>query len=325
MTGLESALITIIAASTPILLAASGELVVERSGVLNLGLEGMMLMGAVIGFIFALNPALGHLGGFIAAAGAGAATAALFAVLVLHFRTNQVATGLALTILGTGLSKVIGEDYTGQPIARLQPVDIPVLSDLPLIGPVIFGHDLMVYFTLAMVAAIWWFLYRSRQGLVLRAIGESHDAAHALGHQVLRVRFAAILFGGAMAGLGGAYLSLARTPHWAEGMTAGRGWIALALIVFATWRPSRVLLGAYLFGTMAYLELAIQINDGIMPQPLIALWPALAALNVQVPASFLAMLPYVVTIAVLVWMSRDRTALRKNAPGSLGKPFAPAA
>ena len=323
MSGLEAALITIITAATPILLAASGELVVERSGVLNLGLEGMMLMGAVVGFMVAVDPAFGHLAGILAAAGAGALTAAIFALWALYLGTNQVATGLALTILGTGLSKVFGQDYTGQPVERLPRLDIPGLTDLPLIGPVVFGQDILVYGSLLTVALIAVFLNRTRAGLVLRAVGENHSAAHALGYPVLLVRLGAVLFGGAMAGLGGAYLSLAKTPHWAEEMTAGRGWIALALIVFATWRPNRVLMGAYLFGTMAYLELAIQINNGIVPQALIGWWAGFEAVNLQVPSAFLAMLPYAVTVLVLVLMSRDLNVLRRNAPASLGKPFTP--
>lgn len=301
---LEAALLTIIGAATPILLAATGELIVEKSGVLNLGVEGMMLMGAITGFAVGVSGA-GHFVALTAAAAAGAGMGGLFAFLVLILRTNQVATGLALTIFGIGLSTLVGAGYTGIPAERLQAIHIPLLTDLPLIGSVVFGQNPLVYFSLAMIGAVTFFLYRTRAGLILRAVGENHDSAHAIGYPVRFVRLLAVLFGGAMAGLGGAYFSLVKTPHWAENMTAGMGWIALALIVFATWRPGRVLMGAYLFGAIAILELYAQ------------------AASVPVPSNFLTMLPYLVTIIILVVMSRDPAIMRRHSPGSIGKDFAP--
>ena len=231
-----SILVSVIAASTPLLLAATGELVTERSGVLNLGVEGMMLMGAVIGVAATLTTG-SWFAGVVAAAAAGAAFSLIFAFLALTLRANQVASGLALTIFGTGLSAVVGTPFVGRPLARLPVLDLPVLSDLPIIGPLLFGHDVLVYGSIALLLGVGWFLNRSRPGLILRAVGESHDSAHAIGYRVVAIRYAAIAFGGMMAGLAGAHISLALTPFWAEDMTAGRGWIALALIVFASWRP----------------------------------------------------------------------------------------
>ena len=234
--------VSIIAAATPLLFAALGELVTEKSGVLNLGVEGMMLLGAVASFVTAIAT-----GSFVLAiivgALAGALMSLVFAVLTLSLLANQVATGLALTIFGVGLSALLGQSYVGTPLEALPKLAIPGLSEMPLVGPIVFGHDFLVYLSIAMVFAVSWFLYRTRWGLVVRAVGESHDAAHAIGYQVIAIRYAAVMFGGAMAGLGGAYLSLAYTPMWIENMAAGRGWIALALVVFATWRPGRVLLG----------------------------------------------------------------------------------
>ena len=284
---------------------ALGELVTERSGVLNLGVEGMMLAGAITGFAIAFLTGSGTLG-VLAAAGAGALLAAIFAVLALYLLANQVATGLALTIFGIGLSALMGESFVGTPAARLPRLDVPGLSDLPLVGPLVFGHDALVYLSLALTAAVGWFLARSRAGLVLRACGESPDAAHALGHPVRRVRFLAVLFGGAMSGIGGAFLSLVYTPMWIEAMTAGRGWIALALVVFSAWRPWRALLGAYLFGGVTIFQLYAQ-GAGL----------------VTVPSQFLAMLPYLATILVLVLIHTGRWRRTLQAPAALGQPFRP--
>jgi simple sugar transport system permease protein len=306
MTGdlapLVAAVLTIVSASTPLLLAATGELVTERAGVLNLGLEGMMLVGAIAGFAATVGTGSATLG-ILAAILASSAVSLIFAVLVLQFLANQVATGLALTIFGTGLSALIGVRYVGTAVPPLPRLDLPVLTDLPVLGPILFGEDALIYASFAILAAVGLFLYRSHAGLVLRSIGESHDAAHAIGYHVIRARYLAILFGGAMSGLGGAYMSLAYSPSWSEGMTAGRGWIALALVVFATWRPARLLLGAYVFGTIAILQLYIQAWG----------WP--------IPSQFLTMLPYLATITVLVLISSDRAKLRLTAPACLGKPF----
>lgn len=291
-------LASLMVASTPILLAALGELVVERAGVLNLGVEGMMITGAICGFAVAVtsgSPALG----FVGAAAGGAALALLFAGLTQVALANQVASGLALTLFGLGLSALLGQGYVGlkpPPTARL---DIPLLSDLPFFGRVLFSHDLVVYLGLALVAAVWGLLNHTRAGLVLRAVGENHEAAHALGYKVVRIRVLAILFGGACAGLGGAYISLIRVPQWTEGMTAGAGWIALALVVFASWKAGRVLLGAWLFGGVTVLQLNLQ------------------AAGLAVPVEYLSMSPYLITILVLVIMARDKS----RAPGSLGRVF----
>ncbi|MCW2246784.1 simple sugar transport system permease protein [Azospirillum fermentarium] len=291
-------------AATPLLFAALGELVVEKSGVLNLGVEGMMLGGAVVGFAAAVLTGSSAVG-FVAGALAGLLLAALFGVLTLGLFTNQVATGLALTLFGVGLSSLVGQGYVGHPIADVPELHIPVLTDLPIIGQPLFGQSLPVYLALAAVPAVHWFLFRTRAGLVLRAVGENHTAAHALGYKVIRIRFLAVLFGGAMSGLGGAYLSLDYTPMWAEGMTAGRGWIALALVVFATWKPGRVLAGAWLFGGVTILQLHAQ------------------GVGFAVPSQLLSMLPYLATVLVLVLISRDVTRIRLNAPASLGKIFYP--
>ncbi|WP_108258070.1 ABC transporter permease [Mangrovicoccus ximenensis] len=290
----------LMAASTPILLAGLGELVVEKSGVLNLGVEGMMITGAITGFMAAVatgSPTLGFLGG----AAGGAALALVFGALTQGLMSNQVATGLALTLFGLGLSALLGQAFVGLKPPVTPDLPIPGLSQLPVIGPMFFDHDLMVYFSLFAVAAVWAFLRYSRPGLILRAVGENHAAAHALGYKVTRIRLMAILFGGAMAGLGGAYLSLVRVPQWTEGMTAGAGWIALALVVFAAWRPFPLLIGAYLFGGITVLQLNMQ------------------AAGVNVPVELLSMSPYLVTILVLVVMSAAGAAA--GAPGSLGRPF----
>ncbi len=297
-------LISMIGASTPLLLAALGELVTEKSGVLNLGVEGMMLMGAVCAFVAMVatgNPAIAILAAIVA----GAAMGLLFGFLTLSLLANQVATGLALTLFGVGLSALVGQDYVGTPMSGLTRLSVPGLSDLPVLGPLLFGHDVLVYGSFAMVATVSWFLYRTRAGLVLRAVGESHDAAHAIGYSVIRIRYLAVMFGGAMSGVAGAYLSLAYTPMWIENMIAGRGWIAIALVVFATWKPGRVLLGAYLFGGVTILQLHVQ------------------GAGFDVPSQFLSMLPYLATVVVLVLISSDRIRIRLNAPASIGKIFHP--
>lgn len=290
-------LASVVTAATPLLLAALGELVVERAGVLNLGVEGMMLVGAVAAFAATSltgSPALG----ILAAAAAGAAMAGLFAGLTLGLATNQVATGLALTIFGVGLSALLGAGFVGHPLPPLPKLDLPFLDRAPLLR-----QDALVYLSLAATAAVAWFLRRTRAGLILRAVGEADGSAHALGHKVLRIRATAVLFGGVMAGLAGADLSLAYTPMWVEDMTAGRGWIALALVVFSAWQPWRLLLGAYLFGGIAILQLYAQ-GSGFSP----------------VPTQFLAMLPYLATILVLTVISSGK-ARRFGAPACLGKPF----
>ena len=297
---------SLMVASTPILLAALGELVVEKSGVLNLGVEGMMIVGAICGFAMAVETGSPVLG-FIGAAVGGALLSLIFALLTQILLANQVATGLALTLFGLGLSALIGQSYSGQRPPPTAKLDLPVLSDIPFIGPVLFGHDWVVYFSLILVALVWWAINRTRAGLILRAVGENHDAAHALGYKVVGVRIAAIAFGGACAGLGGAYISLVRVPQWTEGMTAGAGWIALAIVVFAAWRAGRVLLGAYLFGGITVLQLNLQ------------------AAGVKIPVEYLSMSPYLITILVLVIMSSDRTRAKVNAPASLGRPFHAAA
>ena len=298
-------LVSMMAAATPLLYAALGELVTEKSGVLNLGVEGMMITGAVTAFAAATITGSSALG-IVAGAGAATALSLVFALLTLSLVANQVATGLALTIFGIGLSALIGQGYVGTPLDALPKLDIPGVSDIAFIGPVVFGHDFLVYFSFVMVGVVAWFLYRTRAGLVLRAVGESHDAAHAIGYPVIGIRYLAVAFGGAMAGLGGAYLSLAYTPMWIENMTAGRGWIALALVVFATWRPGRVLLGAYLFGGVTILQLHGQ------------------GFGLGIASQILSMLPYLATILVLVLISSDRALIRLNAPADIGRIFRPA-
>ncbi|BCP53559.1 ABC transporter permease [Kaistia sp. 32K] len=300
---LEGILLTIITAATPLLFAAIGELVTERSGVLNLGVEGMMAMGAVVGF--AVAHTTGSFGlGILGAIFAGMAMAALFGVVTLIFVANQVASGLALTLFGLGLSGLIGDAFVGVPGAGLARVSIPVLSDLPVVG-LLFRLDPLTYLAIAITIGVSWFLFRMRGGLILRAVGDSHASAHALGYSVIRVRFMAVLFGGACSGLAGAYLSLVYTPQWTQAMTAGRGWIALALVVFATWLPRRVLIGALLFGGVSILQLHAQ------------------ALGVGVPSQFLSALPYLTTIVVLVIISRNRALVRANTPAALGQSFVP--
>lgn len=289
-------------AATPILLAALGEMVVEKSGVLNLGVEGMMITGAVAGFIVGVESGSPLLG-FISAAIAGAALSLLFGFLTQVLLSNQVATGLGLTMVGLGISSLLGQGYVGMKAPQVYRLDVPVLSDLPFIGTVLFSHDLMVYFSLALVVATWAFLKFSRAGLILRAVGESHEAAHALGYKVVRIRMMAITFGGACAGLGGAYLSLLRVPTWVEGITAGSGWIALAIVVFASWKAGRVLIGAYLFGGVTVLQLNLQ------------------AAGMDVNVALLSSSPYLITILVLVLISSGRTKSALNAPADLGRSF----
>ncbi len=304
MEGLEGPLLTIITASTPLLLAALGELVTERSGVLNLGIEGMMAVGAVCGF--AAGYVTGEpIVGMLAAILAGMAMAALFAVVTLIFVANQVASGLALTLFGLGLSALIGNAFVGIPGLGVPHIHIPVLSDIPLIGPLVFGLDPVTYVAILIAIGVSWFLFRTRAGLTLRAVGDNHVSAHALGYGVVRIRFMAVLFGGACSGLAGGYLSLVYTPQWTANMTNGRGWIALALVVFAAWLPARLVLGALLFGAISYLALYLQ------------------AKNVAVPSQFLTMLPYLTTVVVLVLISRNQTLLRVNTPACLGQPFVP--
>ncbi|MBD0416420.1 ABC transporter permease [Tianweitania sp. Rool2] len=300
----ESILLTIATAATPLLIAAIGELVVERSGVLNLGVEGMMVMGAVCGFVAAAltgSPWLGVLCGILA----GALFSLPFAFLTLNIATNQVATGLSLTLLGLGLSSMIGESFVGSPGVRLPNLFIPGLTELPLVGRLLFGQDPIFYLSILLVFAVTWFLFKTRTGLTLRSVGDNHASAHALGIPVIGYRYGAVLFGGACAGLAGAQLSLVYTPQWVENMTAGRGWIALALVVFASWRPLRVLAGAYLFGAVTIGQLHAQ------------------ALGLGIPSQLLSSLPYLATIVVLVLISRNRRLTMINTPASLGRAFVP--
>ena len=297
-------LITVINAATPLLLAALGELVVEKSGVLNLGVEGMILMGAVSGFAVTVISGNALLG-ITAAVIAGGFMALVFGFLTITLLSNQVATGLALTLFGVGFSALIGVNFVGTPVQALPKLAIPLLSDIPIIGPLLFSHDLLVYFSIAMVFIINYWLFKTRSGLKLRAVGESQEAAHALGHDVVGIRYMAVIFGGMMAGLAGAFLSLSYTPMWVENMSSGRGWIALALVVFASWMPARVLLGAYLFGGITIMQLFLQ------------------GMGVNIPSQILSMLPYLLTIVVLVMISRDSSKIKSTAPASLGKVFHP--
>jgi len=300
----EMILLTIATAATPLLLAAIGELVVERSGVLNLGVEGMMIMGAVTGFGVALTTGSPWLGVF-AAIIVGALFSLLFGFLTLTLVTNQVATGLALTLLGLGLSGMIGEAFVGQPGVKLTAIYIPGLTDLPFVGKLFFGQDPIFYISILLTVGVAWFLFRTRAGLTLRSVGDNHASAHALGINVIGIRYLAVMFGGACAGLAGAFLSLVYTTQWIENMTAGRGWIALALVVFASWRPLRVLAGAYLFGAVSIGQLHAQ------------------ALGIGIPSQLLSALPYLATILVLVLISRNRRLTMINTPASLGRPFVP--
>ncbi|MYG10990.1 MAG: ABC transporter permease [Rhodobacteraceae bacterium] len=293
---------TMVAASIPVLLAALGELVVEKSGVLNLGVEGMMIIGAVCGFITIYNTG-SPLFGVLASIVAGGLLALIFGILtqVLHY--NQVDTGLALTLFGLGLSALIGQPFAGIKPPTFPKPDFGFLSDLPVLGQLLFKYDYLVYLAFILVVGVSYFLNRTRAGLILRSIGENHDAAHALGYNVVRVRLAAIMFGGGCAGLGGGYLAMIRVPQWTEGMTAGVGWIALALVVFASWRPYRVILGAFLFGGVTLLQLNLQ------------------AVGIKINPAYLSMAPYIITIVALVVISGSSNRLSTLAPGSLGRLF----
>lgn len=352
---LTTLLPVMIVAATPLVLASTGELVVEKSGVLNLGVEGMMIMGAVIGFIAAVETGT-PVAGFILAAVAGACLALIFGFLTQVMLSNQVATGLALTLFGLGLAALLGQTYTGIRPPQTARMDITGISDITVLGELLFSYDWVVYFALALVGGVWWFLNRTRAGLVLRAVGENHNAAHALGYRVIAIRMAAIAFGGACAGMGGAYLSLVRVPQWSEGMTAGIGWIALAIVVFASWKPGRVIIGAWLFGGVTILQLNIQaanlnvLGIAAIVALLVALgmilfnlraltrarWIRVAFLGAlallcwamaltwpdfRLDSAYLSMTPYLTTIVVLVAISGDRTRAALNAPASLGRVF----
>lgn len=300
---LEAIILAVLAASTPLLLAASGELLVERAGVLNLGVEGMMIVGAACGFAGAWatgSTFIGALCGIFA----GVALSLVFALMTLGLAVNQVATGLALTILGIGVSGLIGAGFVGERISTAPRLYIPGLTTLPFVGKILFGEDAFVYVSLALIIGMSWFLYRTRAGLVLRAIGDNHVSAHALGYPVLKIRMFAVMFGGGCAGLAGAYLPLAYTPFFVPGMTAGRGWIALALVVFASWLPGRLVIGAYLFGAVSILQLHAQ------------------GWGVGVPSQLMSALPYLATVVVLVLISRTRSG-GSTAPAALGTVFVP--
>ncbi|MBI5256793.1 MAG: ABC transporter permease [Burkholderiales bacterium] len=291
-------------AGTVLAIAGLGLLINERAGIVNLGAEGLMLVAAIAGFATAVHTGSDLLA-FAAGMGTGALMAAVFGVLVIWLNTNQYASGLALSLSGAGFSAFAGIQYTQEKIGERFKFEIPGLADLPLIGPALFKQHPMVYLAVALAFALAWFLYRSRAGLVLRAIGESPESAHALGYPVRRIRLLAVVAGGALCGLAGAYVSVIYTPLWVEGMIAGKGWIALALTTFATWRPARVLLGAYLFGGVTMLQFHLQ-GEGV-----------------QIASQWLSMLPYLATIVVLVLISRNATWIRVNMPASLGKPFFP--
>ncbi len=301
------ALAPLIAASinsgTPLMLAALGLLINEKSGVINLGSEGMMLMAAVVGFAITIDTGSTTLG-FAAGAAAGMVLAGFFAWLTVWLGANQIATGLALSLFGAGASAYVGIDYVGKTL-NPEPFGIPLLQDIPILGPALFRQHPMVYLSLVLCGAIIWFLYRSRSGLILRSVGESPSSAHALGYNVRHIRLYALLFGGACCGLAGAFMSLVYTPMWVEGMVAGRGWIALALTTFATWRPARVVIGAYLFGGITILSYHMQ------------------ARGVPIASQLLSMLPYLATILVLVLISRNAGWIRLNMPASLGRNFNP--
>lgn len=299
----EAIILSVLAASTPLLIAATGELVTERSGVLNLGVEGMMIVGAACGFGGAwLSGSI--VVGALCGIAAGTLMSLVFALMTLGLAVNQVATGLALTILGVGLSGLIGAGFVGERIKPAAHLHIPGLTDIPLIGHMVFGEDAFVYLSLVLIIGVWWFLYRTRAGLILRACGDNHISAHALGYDVLRIRLYAVMFGGGCAGLAGAYLPLGYTPFFIPGMTAGRGWIALALVVFSSWLPGRLVIGAYLFGAVTILQLHAQ------------------GAGIGIPSQFMSALPYLATVIVLVLLSRARTG-GSTAPAALGSVFVP--
>jgi simple sugar transport system permease protein len=293
-----------LASGTPLAIAGLGLLINEKAGVLNLGAEGIMLVAAIAGFAAAFNSGSDTLA-FVAGAAAGGLLAAAFGALVIWLNTNQYATGLAVSLFGYGFSAFVGVGYVGQKLSERTTFDVPGLSQIPFIGSALFRHHPMIYIAIALVAVTVWFLYRSRAGLVLRAVGESPESAHSLGYKVRWIRLMAVVAGGALCGVAGAFLSVVYAPLWVEGLVAGRGWIALALTTFATWRPVRVLLGAYLFGGVTMAQFALQ------------------GAGVNVSSQLLAMLPYVATIVVLAIISRNPTWIRINMPASLGKPFHP--
>jgi ABC-type uncharacterized transport system permease subunit len=293
-----------LSAGTVLAIAALGLLINEKAGIVNLGAEGMMLCAAIAGFATVVHTGNSWLG-FAAGMAAGAFLAAVFGVLVIWLNTNQYATGLALSLFGAGFSAFAGIKYVQEKLPEQSHYPIPFLADVPLLGPALFRQHPMVYIAMALTAGLIWFLYRTRAGLVLRSVGESPESAHALGYPVRRIRLAAVVAGGALCGLAGAYVSVVYTPLWVEGMIAGKGWIALALTTFATWRPARVLLGAYLFGGVTMLQFHLQ------------------SLGVSVPTQFLTMLPYLATIVVLVLISRNPLWIRVNMPSAIGKPFYP--
>ena len=299
---LVPALLTIITASTPLVFAAVGEVVVEKSGVLNLGVEGMMIVGAISAFAVGVTTGSAMLA-ILTGAISGALIAFIFGFLTLNLLANQVAAGLALTIFGLGFSALLGHSFVGKTFPGLPKLEIPVISEIPFIGPLLFNHDILVYGSIIVVISTTYVLNKTRTGLLIRAVGENHDAAHSIGYSVNRIRMACVLFGGGMAGLGGAYLSLAYTPLWVEGMTSGRGWIALALVVFASWKAWRAFLGAYLFGGITIIQLHTQ------------------GFGVDIAPELVSMLPYLATIVVLVLISRDSSRAKLNAPACLGKSF----
>lgn len=292
----------IIIASTPLVLAAIGELIVEKSGVLNLGVEGMMIIGAVASFIVTHETG-SHLMGILAAIIASGLIAVIFGILTQYLLSNQVATGLALTLFGLGLASLIGQSYSGISLKAFPKLEVTILSDLPIVGGLLFSFDYLVYLSVLIVFATYLFLKKTKAGLVLIATGDNHDSAHSLGYSVKKIRLLSIVYGGACAGLGGAYLSLVQTPMWVENMTAGRGWIALAIVVFAVWRPLWIFVGAYIFGGITIIQLHIQ------------------AIGVNIVAQYMSMLPYIVTILVLVFISMNKNRLAVNAPNCLNKIF----
>ena len=303
---ITSMLFATIVAGTPLVITALGELVTEKSGVLNLGAEGIMAVGAVAGFAVAHDSG-STLAGVFAGLAAGAAMSLLFAVVTLTLMANQVASGLALSIFGVGLSAFVGKPYESASMLAVPALRLPLLADIPILGPALFEQQALVYGSWLLLAGVAWFLYRTRAGLVLRAVGESPTSAHSIGYPVIRIRYLATVFGGAMAGVGGAFLSVFYTPLWVEGMVSGRGWIALALVVFATWRPARVLVGAYLFGGVMIMQLFLQGSGA----------------QIDIPSQFLTSLPYWATIVVLVVISRNLQTIRLNSPVSLGQPYRP--
>jgi simple sugar transport system permease protein len=293
-------------AGTVLAIASLGLLINEKVGIVNLGAEGMMLCAAIAGFATVVTTGNDWMG-FAAGMAVGAVLAAIFGVLVIWLNTNQYATGLALTLFGTGFSAFVGTSFVQAKVPERSSFAVPYLSDIPWFGPALFRHHPLVYLAVVLALALIWFMYRTRSGLVMRSVGESPESAHALGYPVRRIRLLAVVVGGALCGLAGAYLSVIYTPLWVEGMVAGKGWIALALTTFATWRPARVLLGAYLFGGVTMLQFHLQ------------------GIGVDVPSQFLSMLPYVATIFVLALISRNPQWIRINMPASIGKPFYPGA